>query len=150
MTMIQGGAQPVVARFLDGRTLKGTTRDFGPNKEQFHLFPWGEEVDKPLDIVVGALKAVFFVKSYEGNKDHVEDNSFDSARGQGRKLVVHFKDGETIAGFTMGYNPKNQGFFLIPADPDSNNTRIYIVNAAVAKVEPYTGAAPADRAASGR
>jgi hypothetical protein len=149
MNMMQGGAQPVVARFLDGRTLKGTTRDFGPNKPKFHLFPWGEEVDKPLDIVIGSLKAVFFVKSYEGDSEHNEDNSFERAKGQGRKLVVHFKDGETIAGFTMGYNPSNQGFFLIPSDPDSNNARIYVVNAAVNKVEPFTGVAPADRAASG-
>ena len=149
MTMMHGGAQPVVARFLDGRTIKGTTRDFGPNKAQFHLFPWGEESDKPLDIVVGALKALFFVRSFEGNKDHVEDNSFETAKGQGRKLVVHFRDGETIAGYTMGYNPANQGFFLIPADPDSNNTRIYVVNAAVNKAVPFTGVAPMDRAASG-
>ena len=149
MNMMQGGAQLVVARFLDGRTLKGTTRDFGPNKPQFHLFPWGEESDKPLDIVIGALKAVFFVKSYEGNSAYDEDNSFEKAQGQGRKLVVHFKDGETIAGFTMGYSPKNQGFFLIPADSESNNARIYIVNVAVNKVVPFTGAAPANRAASG-
>jgi hypothetical protein len=148
--MMQGGAQPVVVRFLDGRTLKGTTRDFGPMKPKFHLFPWGEESDKPLDIIIGSLKAVFFVKSYEGNSEHNEDNSFENAKGQGRKLVVHFKDGETIAGFTMGYNPSNQGFFLIPADPDSNNARIYIVNAAVKKVEPFTGAAPVEKAAGGR
>jgi hypothetical protein len=146
--MIQSGAQPVVARFLDGRTLKGTTRDFGPNKPKFHLFPWGKEADKPLDIVIGALKAVFFVKSFDGNSEHNEDNSFESAKGQGRQLVVQFKDGELIAGFTMGYNPRNQGFFLIPADPDSNNARIYIVNAAVNKVEPFSGMAPTDRAAS--
>ena len=44
--MIHSGAQPVVARFQDGRTLKGTTRDFGPNKQRFHLFPWGKEDDQ--------------------------------------------------------------------------------------------------------
>ena len=68
----------------------------------------------PLDIVIGALKAVFFVKTFDGNSEHNEDNSFESAQGQGRKLVVHFKDGELVAGFTMGYNPSNQGIL-----PDS-------------------------------
>jgi hypothetical protein len=49
----------------------------------------------------------------------------------------------------MGYNPGNQGFFLIPADPEGNNTRAYIVNAAVNKVEPAAGAAPSGQAAAG-
>jgi hypothetical protein len=131
---------------MDGRILKGTTRDFAPNKPKFHLFPWGEEGDKALDIVVGGLKAVFFVKSYEGDKEHVLDNSFTKAKGQGRKLLVTFMDGEVLAGFTMGYNPKSQGFFLIPADPDCNNSRVYVINAAVTKVEPATGAVPAGNA----
>ncbi len=149
MAMMQSGAQPVVARFLDGRTIKGTTRDFGPNKDLFHLFPWGEEGDQALDIIIGALKAIFFVKSYEGNSKHVEDNSFGSAKGQGRRILVHFKDGEVLGGFTMGYNPKSQGFFLTPADPDSNNIRAYIVNAAVNKVETVTGVPTAGQAATG-
>jgi hypothetical protein len=138
MTAIGGGVQAVVVRFMDGRILKGTTRDFAPNRPLFHLFPWGEETEKALDIPVGALKAVFFVKSYDGDKSHVTDNSFADARGQGRKLIVTFKDGEVLAGFTMGYNPKNQGFFMIPADHTSNNARLYVVNASVTKVEPAT------------
>lgn len=133
--------QLVVARFVDGRLLKGTTRDFGPNKPKFHLFPWGEETDKPLDIPVGALKALFFVKSYDGDSDFVPAQSFDDARGQGRKVVVTFKDGEVMAGFTMGYNPKSQGFFLIPVDPGGNNARVFAVNAAVRKVENAVGEA---------
>jgi hypothetical protein len=147
MTVSLSGAQPVVVRFLDGRILKGTTRDFAPNKPKFHLFPWGEEGDKALEIIVGALKAVFFVKSYQGDKSRVDDNSFEQARGQGRKLAVTFQDGEVLAGFTMGYNPKNQGFFLVPADEKSNNSRVYILNSAVSNVEPVTGA-PAAGAAS--
>lgn len=137
--MLQGGAQPVVARFADGRALKGSTRDFAPNKPRFHLFPWAEEGEKALDVVVASLKALFFVKSFDGDKNHAADYSFDRARGQGRRIVVTFKDGEVIAGFTMGYNPTNPGFFLIPADPDGNNVRIYVVNAAVDKVDPAAG-----------
>jgi hypothetical protein len=136
MTAFGSGGQAVVARFMDGRILKGTTRDFAPNKLKFHLFPWGEETDKALDIPVGALKAVFFVRSYEGNKDHVTDNSFADAKGQGRRVVVTFKDGEVLAGFIMGYNPQSQGFFMIPADQTSNNARVYVVNGSVNRVEP--------------
>jgi hypothetical protein len=139
----------VVARFTDGRLLKGTTRDFAPNKPMFHLFPWGDEGSESLAVPIGALKAVFFVKSFKGNKYYVKRNDFDGAKGQGRKVLVTFKDGEILAGFTMGYSPGKPGFFLIPADPRSNNERVYVVNAAVNKVEWVTEASPGATAASG-
>ena len=49
----------VVARFKDNTMRKGTTRDFFPNKTQFHL----EEMDGEIsEISIEDLKAVFFVK----------------------------------------------------------------------------------------
>ena len=48
---------------------------------------------------------------------------------------LKFLDGEEMSGFTMGYSAEKQGFFLNPADPDSNNTRVYVLNAAVAEVK---------------
>jgi hypothetical protein len=125
----------VVARFVDGRVLKGTTQDFAPNRPKFHLFPDGDEKAKPLDVPLGALKALFFVKSWEGDPKRVDDNSFELARGQGRRMLVTFADGEVMAGFTMGYGPSKPGFFLIPADPNSNNTRVFVVKSSVTKVE---------------
>jgi hypothetical protein len=148
MSMNQSAAQLVVIRFMDGHVLKGTTRDFAPDKARFHLFPSGDEEGKALDVVIGSLKAIFFVKSHEGNPGYVKDNSFERARGQGRRLVVTFKDGEMLAGFSMGYDPNSQGFFLIPADPDSNNSRAYILNSALKKVEPAIDEAPPDLASS--
>jgi hypothetical protein len=62
------------------------------------------------------------------------DNSFREASGQGRKIKVKFLDGEEMAGFTMGYSAEKPGFFLIPADPKSNNSRVYVINSAVAGV----------------
>lgn len=125
----------VVARFLDGRVLKGTTHDFAPQKTSFHLFSWGEEETRGVTIPVGALKALFFVKSYAGNPGHSERRSFDEAKGQGRRVLVTFADGETLAGFTTTFAPGKQGWFLIPVDPDSNNTRIYVVASSVRKIE---------------
>ena len=37
-------------------------------------------------------------------------------------------DGEVLVGSTLGYDPKRQGFFIFPADPKSNNVRVYIVS----------------------
>jgi hypothetical protein len=36
----------VVARYQDGRIVKGTTYDFGPQKKGFHVVPLGEEGKK--------------------------------------------------------------------------------------------------------
>lgn len=124
----------VVARYVDGRVCKGTTRDFAPNRTEFHVDPEGDN-GSPVKIAFAALKAVFFVKTLVGSKYHVEKKNLANSQGQGRRVVVTFKDGETVAGFTVGYTPERPGFFVIPVDPASNNLRVFIVNAAVARVD---------------
>ena len=128
------GGSAVVARFLDGRVLKGTTHDFAPNKPTLHLHGVSDTSERGLIVPIGSLKALFFVKSYEGDAKHVEDLDVAHAAGQGRKIIVTFTDGEVIAGFTTGYARDKQGFFVVPADPESNNTRIYVVTASVKKI----------------
>lgn len=147
MTSSTDDGRRVVARFLDGRVLKGTTHDFAPNKPRFHLCLGGNEAAKPVDVQVADLKAVFFVKSWEGNPRRVKSNDFARAAGQGRRVVVTFTDGEILAGFTVGYAPDKPGFFLLPVDPAGNNTRVFVVVGAVKKVEWVTAASPAAGAA---
>ena len=78
------------------------------------------------------IKALFFVKDFEGNRDYHERKEFNDADvAQGRKVEITFIDGETMQGSTVGYDSKRMGFFLIPTDPNGNNTRIFVVNAAV-------------------
>jgi hypothetical protein len=137
----------VVARFQDGRVLKGTTQDFAPHKSRFHLFLDGDESSKPLDVPVGALKALFFVKTWVGDAKRIDDNTFARATGQGRRLLVTFADGEVMAGFTMGYAADKPGFFLIPADPNANNARVFVVKGAIKKVEFVTASNPGFAAA---
>ena len=130
---ISGSA--VIARFLDGRVLKGTTHDFAPQKPTFHLSVWGDPTTKALVVPVGALKALFFVRTYEGDPKHVEDLDLANAKGQGRKLLLTFADGEILCGFTTGYSADKQGFFVIPIDPKTNNSRVYAVTSSIKKVD---------------
>ena len=132
-TNLPGSA--VVARFADGRVLKGTTHDFAPHKPIFHLSVWGEPAAKALAVPIGALKALFFVRTYEGDSKHVEKQDLTNAKGQGRKIVVTFLDGEAISGFTTGYSNDKPGFFVIPGDAASNNARVFVIAAAVKRVE---------------
>jgi len=128
---VSGAGTLVVARYRDGRNVKGTTQDFAPAKTRFHVFPNGDRTARAVDVNFEDLKAVFFVKSYDGDPKHDEDYSFDRVKGHGRKATVTFEDGETIIGYTMGYHADRPGFFLVPADEDSNNARIFVINAAV-------------------
>jgi len=120
----------VVARFKDGSLMKGTTSDFFPNKKEFHLTLMNGEI-VPIDVEM--LKALFFVKNFEGNKDHEEEYT-DAVPGGGRKVRIEFNDGETVIGFSLGYAPNRQGFFVIPADTKSNNERFFAVSSATKKV----------------
>ena len=90
----------VVARFADGRIVKGTTQDFSVTRDFFHVIP-PDPGAAPVRIGLPALKAVFFVKDHAGNKDYQEKKAFERVV-PGRKLQVVFKDGETLVGFDDG------------------------------------------------
>ena len=126
----------VVARFVDGRIVKGTTADFLPTKDMFHLNVMNEPVGtKPIDIRTNDLKALFFVKNFAGDAQYVDSKEFDPSRPPaGRKIRVEFTDGEVLVGTTTGYQPGRPGFFLVPADAGSNIERCYVVAAATKSV----------------
>jgi hypothetical protein len=124
-------AQKIVVRYATGELVKGFTQDFHPSRTQFSLWPTlnaspGERTIVPLS----KLKAIFFVKDFEGNPGYQERRTF-TARGQGRPVEVTFLDTEVILGTTLNYRPDSQGFFLSPADPFANNTRIFVLARAV-------------------
>lgn len=121
----------VVARFADGRLIKGMTADFFPGKDVFHVsVANAQSGEKPNEISTKDLKALFFVKDLAGDSSHVKTNEFDTSRPPaGRKIKVVFKDGEVLVGTTTGYQPGRPGFFLVPADYGSNNERCYVITA---------------------
>ena len=120
----------VVIKYKNGTLSKGKTSDFFPNKNEFHLEVFSGEINK---ILVEDLKAIFFVKSFDGNKNH-KDNYNDEIAAGGRKVRVSFVDGETVIGYTLGYSPDRPGFYLSPADLKSNNERIFIVKSATKNI----------------
>ena len=126
----------VVVHTRQGQLLKGTTNDFLPTKDRFHLAPAeAPPGTKSQEILIANLKAVFFVRDLIGQSQHTKQNSFDVNRAlQGRKIRVVFQDGEIMLGTTQGYQPGRPGFFMVPADPESNNERCYVVSAATKEV----------------
>ncbi len=126
----------VVARYTNGTVVKGFTQDFSPNKDRFHLIPVGKRSGGTIEVYVNRLKAIFVVRDFIGNTQYKERKAFDKGENSsGLKLEVTFKDGEVMVGSTLlSYDPKRQGFFIVPADPMGNNTRIFVVSSAVKSV----------------
>jgi hypothetical protein len=126
----------VVARFSDGRMIKGVTTDFVPAKDRFHV---SEALAvpgvKPVELQTMELKALFFVKDLAGNPQQADRKDFDLAHPVvGRRIRVEFNDGEVLVGTTQGYQPGRPGFFLLPADAGSNIERCYAVSAAAREI----------------
>ena len=128
----------VVAHYLNGKLVKGITQDFLPNKDRFHLHPLTKatgETGPPMEVLVKDLKALFFVRDFGGNANYVERKKYvEGEHPQGRKMEVTFADGEIMVGSTLGYDPSRPGFFIFPADPKSNNIRVFAVSTSVKKV----------------
>jgi uncharacterized protein DUF6982 len=125
----------VVAHFKDGKTQRGYTQDFQPEGELFHLLP-SEGGGIPTTIRLDDLKALFYVKDYGAARRQVDRTKrFGVAAPPGQKTVVEFKDGEKLWGFTEEYSANSRGFYFIPADPQENNTRIFIVNSSVKQIQ---------------
>ncbi|PYQ09817.1 MAG: hypothetical protein DMH00_12395 [Acidobacteria bacterium] len=134
-------APRVVAHFINGKLLKGTTQDFNPNRHGFHLIP--SNGGPVVEIQYKLLKAVFFVRSLKGNPLRQDFQGFiaaPAATSHGKKLAVRFKDGELLCGYTLAHRPDHEGFFLFPADPGSNNLRVYVLAAQAVETKAGTGA----------
>ena len=130
----------LVARCLDGRLIKGLVLDFSPSKEVVHVVD-SNDSKRTTEIHTSELKALFFVKSVDGDPQHNPSSEFskESLKGiPGLKLRVTFRDGEVLFGTTNGYSAGRPGFFLIPADKKSNNIRVYVYTAATRSVETWT------------
>lgn len=130
-----------ILRFVDGSMLKGLIRDFTLADDFVYIEDESSEKQK---IKLKQLKAIFFVRTFDGNREHREKKAFAGARRTGKRLFVRFRDGEQMTGYLEGGTPwekgffldlkKTSGFFLIPVDQDSNNIKIFIITSAVQDV----------------
>lgn len=135
MSEVPQGWHKLVVRYLDGRLLKGYGREFTASSSSLHVWP---KPDAPaitrVTIPVWHLKAVFFVRDFTGDPNYVDTGAV-MHRTHGRRVIVTFLDGETLAGSTLNYNQDASGFFLCPLDARDNNFRVYVVSRAIRHVQ---------------
>jgi len=127
----------IIAKYTNGRMIKGTTGNFWPANERFSMVPLGARPNAPpVPVSIKDLKAIFFVHTFGGRRNRAKRAHFMARdRVFGHKLRVAFFDGELLEGAALDYDLNTPGFFLHPADPDSNNERIFVVSAAVKDVK---------------
>jgi len=109
-------ANEVVARFLDGKVIKGVSLDVDPNRPICHVRT-GER--RMVEVKLTTLKALYFVKDLVG--DTKRDDSTLLAEADERShgsypIDIEFIDGERLVGFTVRYPPIRPFFFVLPAD----------------------------------
>jgi hypothetical protein len=131
----------VVVRFRDGRLVRGYIEDFSANAESLKFRESRKK--QSVSLSFDDLKAIFFVKTFRGDKDYREKKIYGISERKGKRIFVRFKDGESLIGFTEGDTPWRKGFFLdssdkktkgfivFPTDADGNNIKIYVINSAV-------------------
>jgi hypothetical protein len=133
-----------VLRFLNGTIVKGVLKNFAPHHEEVIL---EEQETKKLHIYnIHELKAIFFVKSFTGNPAKNEKKKYGISKQRGNRVFIKFKDKEHLVGFVEGDVPwehgyflskgetELKGFFLLPADLDSNNTKVFVVVSSIEDV----------------
>ena len=133
----------LVAHFKDGQIAKGFSRDFDPAGEYFHMVRRDGEVATSQQIRLDDLKALFHVKSWGRADRHrgrqpgfPEDGSTMKPEGtEAIKTMVEFYDGERIFGYSLDYDPGRRGFYVLPADPEDNNHKIFVLNSALVNIQ---------------
>ena len=121
----------VVLRYTDGAIRKGYTPDFHPDRATFH-FHEDAPGTSPMEMGVDGLKALFIVRSLDGNPHYHERKEFtEEDKSYGDRVEVTFGDGEVLQGSSVGYPRRGRGFFLLPPDPKNNNILVYAVFSAI-------------------
>jgi len=122
----------VVVRYQDGSRLRGITEDFVVGGSRFTV---QQETGERITVAdFSGIKAIFFVKSLLGDSQYDEQKDFSIASQFGRKTVVLFNDGEELRGYTLPGHTEHAWFFLFPVDPESNNTKVYVLREATKEI----------------
>lgn len=140
----------VVARYLDGKLVKGYTFDFGPSQPRFHIFPEPSATGASTLVFLRDLKALFFVRDFAGDPARQDGQQFPPGNAAGTQVEVRFRDGELMVGTVEGSTKDAPGFFLVPADEGSNNLRVYVLTAATRVVYPLPAPARSAMGSPGR
>lgn len=134
-------SRKVVAHVLGGKLIKGYLSAEQPHdlehtlrrhlvRNGAHLPIIPHESESEISVGLDSLKALYFVKSFEGRTDYQEVKFFDSHPVvEGLWVQVRFADDEVTEGILQNSLRflVEPGFLLKPPDPLSNNEYVYVL-----------------------
>src|SRR5437867_12442191 len=98
-----------VVAFADGRRMRGYIFDFSAIKDSFRLSPEEDPLQKKgAEVKMNDLKAVFFVRDFNGNRGYQESQAVEGQR-HGRRLEATSRDGEKRVGRRGACIPQMMG-----------------------------------------
>ena len=116
----------MLVMLCDGRIVCGYTNDFHPSKPYLSLSTTPSASDARFT-QVAHLEALYFLRNHE-------DTQTSAGVTHGRKIEVTLPNGEVIVGSTLNYRRDGNGFFVHPADPRSENSRVFVTATGVRHV----------------
>ncbi len=134
----------VVLRYYDGRVEKGYLVSFSETGSDVEIKEY--KTERSIKAHLDELKAIFFVRSFEGKPGYREKKRYDRKGITAKKVFIRFKDKETLLGYVEGMLPwdkgffltkqhdRGKGFFVYPVDEESNNIKVFIVASSVEDV----------------
>lgn len=134
--------EKVILHLMEGRTIRGYLKAINPGGKIIPI----ETKEGRRRIDISGIKAVYFVKTFKGDRTYKEKKVYGLTRTKGKRILVKFKDGELLTGFLEGSlpwkkgfflnspDPSQKGFFLLPTDERSNNIKIFVINSSIEEV----------------
>lgn len=125
--------QRLVAHLVSGETVQGYCFRLNLEEKDFRIDladNHGELTGGAKVISFGELKALYYVKSFDGHFDKAQE--FPELKPEGSAVVVRFKDGELLRGYTLQpYRKTEARFHVIPEKKDANEISILVESSAV-------------------
>ena len=123
----------IVARFEDGRLLRGFCRDFLPIGGAIDVWALPDAPQQArITVPVRHLKAVIFQSA--GEPGRIGDTRLEQPGSRARRAAVTFLDDEVIEGMVLDYQPDGVGFYLVPLDTARDDVRFFVFLRAIREV----------------
>lgn len=130
----------MAVHFRDGEIVKRRAFYFSPTKSSFHVTSLKDQ-KQIVTVFTSLIKAVFFVKTFSGNKNHETHEKFSMKNfkfdDDSLKVRVDFPDGGVMYGMTKGYAPNRKGFFFFSADKKTYNERVFVIKESTTSVKTW-------------
>lgn len=123
----------VILRKLNGEVVKGYVEGT-PDLLTVEDVSISSLTEEKIKVPKRDVKALFFVRKFSGDKEYSEVKFFESQpKIDGLWVRLHFLDSEAIEGIvanTIKFLIED-GFYLKPPDPNSNNRLMFVVKSAL-------------------